>query len=171
MILLFLACDKDQLVTPEEFQDLYGVDHQFYTEAVSDECFDGALSALFMPEGPESAHAFEYPIYMPLLEETPFNTSVDLREPFMGMDVVISGAADGSLSISSSVIPSVLLGGNFGDCSSTMTVDAEFSPRPSGFVGLASIALSAFESGDDSCPVPSSNECTVQLQVYSELIQ
>ena len=165
---LLVGCGEEKLKTPKEFAHLYGVEHSFQTLGVEDACFDGALEILFMPEGANNPHEFEYPIYMPLLEETPYQGSVDFREPFVGMDVEIAGDETGLLSIEGAIMEAVALGGSFGDCAADMTVSAEFSPAEEGFSGAANIQLSNLQSAEEACPVPSSETCVVQLQLFTE---
>lgn len=167
-LLSLYGCGQDNLKTPEEFEHLFGVKHDFNTYAVDDACFDGALEILFMPEGSEQPHEFEYPIYMPLLEETPYRDTVDFREPFIGMEVEIVGDPSGELSISDSVMSDVELGGSFGDCTATMSVSALFIPGTDGFSGTAEIGLSNLQSVDASCPVPSTEACAVTLRLLTE---
>ena len=166
---LFLAaCGEGKLTTPEAFAHLYGIEHSFQTLGVTDQCFDGALEILFMPEGSDNPHEFEYPIYMPLLEETPYQGSVDFREPFVGMDIEIVGDETGQLSIEGAVMRAVALGGSFGDCAADMTVAADFTPFENGFSGVANIQLSNLQSTEEACPVPSSESCEVRLQLITE---
>ena len=166
-VIFFAACGKEKLKTPEAFAHLYGLEHSFQTLGVEDQCFDGALEILFMPEGASNPHEFEYPIYMPFLEETPYQGSVDFREPFVGMDVDIVGDETGQLSIDGAVMEAVALGGSFGDCIADMTVAADFTPTEDGFSGVADIQLSNLQSSEESCPVPSTDRCTVQLQLMT----
>lgn len=164
-LVLLAGCDQQALKTPKEFEHLYGLEHDFQTLGVEDQCFDGALEILFMPEGANNPHEFEYPIYMPLLEETPYQGSVDFREPFVGMDVNIVGDDTGQLSIDGAVMGAVSLGGSFADCVADMTVNAEFSPTQDGFSGIANIQISNLQSSEGACPVSSDDVCQVVLQL------
>jgi len=163
---LLLACggtDKD--TGAEADQPWHDGEFDFYTQSVEDGCLEGALEALFMPDGPEVPHEFEYPIYLPGYDQLPYTSTVDLRAPFVEMPVTIEDGGDGDLAMRGSVMESVALGAaSYGDCVVTMTVDADLSPVTADEVeGSASIAISDARGDDGRCPVFSSNDCQVHL--------
>jgi hypothetical protein len=144
-------------------------DYQFYTLAADDGCLDGALEALFMPEGPDSEHAFEYAIYVAGREELPATYDVDLREPFMGMTVTLTAAEDGTVRLRGSVMDEISLGAAYGDCVTTMTVDADFTPvTTSQLEGRARIDMSDARGDDGLCPVFDANPCEVTLTLVGD---
>jgi len=144
-------------------------DHQFYTVAMQDSCLDGALETLFMPEGPESEHAFSYPIFLPGYEELPSTYTVDLREPFVGMEVRLDSSDGVTLELRGSVMESVLLGSAYGDCTVTMSVDADLLPvADRRLEGTAWISLSDATGSEELCPVFSSDPCEVVLNLRAE---
>jgi len=142
-----------------------GGDFDFYTQSVEDDCLGGALEALFMPDGPGEPHAFEHSIYLPDTSELPYSSTVDLREPFVEMPVVIEDGGDGGFTIRGSVMEAVALGeASYGDCLVTMTVDADLSlVDVNELEGSASISISDPRGDDGRCPVFSSDDCVVGL--------
>ena len=144
-------------------------EHQFYTVAMADSCLDGALETLFMPEGPASEHAFSYPIYLPGYDELPSSYTIDLREPFVGMDVELDSSDGLTLELRGSVMESVLLGSAYGDCTVTMRVDADLTPVAQGRLnGTAWISISDAQGSEELCPVFSGNPCEVVLNLRAE---
>jgi len=143
-------------------------DYQFYTLHAGDACLDGALEALFMPEGRDTAHPFEFPIYVPSADETPLSYYVDFRVPFVGMPVTVEKASDG-LQIRGSVMESVLLNQvQYGNCVATMSVDADLWPSDGDIGGEARIAVSDPRGSDNRCPVFDSDPCQVTLDLLAE---
>ena len=156
-----------QVDTPVEHR---AGDYQFYTLAVEDGCLDGAMEALFMPNGPEASHAFAYPVYVAGLEELPSTYPIDLREPFMGMTVTLTAGDDGTIKLRGSVMDDVSLGDIYGDCVSTMTVDADFTPLTSTELeGRAWIDISNPRGAEGLCPVFDADPCEVQLSLHGTL--
>ncbi len=176
MALLVAGCeaDDDSQQDPERevlrLEELTGGDYQFYTLAVSDGCLDGALEALFMPAGPATRHAFEYPVYLPSADELPISYSVDFREPFMGMDVTVDRLDDSTLDVDGSTMQAVALGGTSGDCVADMEADAEIWPVASDEVeGAAVIEVRDPRGDDELCPVFDADPCQVALTLAAEL--
>jgi len=141
-------------------------DYQFYTVAMEDGCLDGALETLFMPEGPENEHAFEYKIYLPHYDELPTSYAIDLRDPFVGMDVSLYSDDDVTLQLRGAVMESVLLGTAYGDCTVDMQVDADLLPISKGRIeGVAWLNIQNPQGSEDLCPVFASDDCLVTLSL------
>jgi hypothetical protein len=142
-----------------------GGDFWFYTFDVDDGCFEGALRALFMPEGADEPHRFSYLIYLPSYDELPYDEDIDLREPFVEMPVRIVEGAEGQLQIQGSVMDDVLLGERYGGCTVTMTVDADLRPTDADTAtGNSEISMSNMNA-DPLCPVLTSADCRVSLEL------
>lgn len=165
LLLAIAGCSGNQAVP----KDIEAGDYQFFTRAVEDTCLDGALEALFMPAGPDTPHAFEYPVYVPAVDETPLSYNVDFREPFVGMPVTVE-ATDLGLAIRGSVMDAVLLNeGQYGDCVATMSVDADLWPADD-LAGEATIDVSNPRGDDGRCPVFEADPCEVFLDLSAERI-
>jgi hypothetical protein len=145
-------------------------EYDFRTEAAVDECLGGALEALFMPEGPETPHAFAYPIYIPGQDELPATYDIDLRAPFIGMPVTVEDAGQGALAVRGAVMESVLLDEvRYGDCAATMTVDIDLYPLTSTTLdGQARLEVSDARGAEELCPVFAADPCQVTLAVAAE---
>jgi len=167
-LLVLPACQDPGETGPSEerlpLAELKGGDYQFYTEGVEDGCLDGALEALFMPEGPATPHPFEYPVYVPSLEELPMSYAVDFREPFVGMDVTVSQLDETTLQVDGDTMPDVELGVASGDCAADMEADALLWAVGEGALrGTADIAVRDPEGSEGLCPVFDQDPCTVEL--------
>jgi hypothetical protein len=144
-----------------------GGEFDFQTTDADDACLGGALEVLFMPNGPETPQDFEYSIYLPSYDELPMSYAIDLREPFVGMEVTVREGPEGGLSIRDSIMESVELGvGSYGDCVVTMSVDADFIPNSATAVeGIAIIEISDPRGSEERCPVLDSDPCDVELNI------
>lgn len=163
-----LACAGDANL--EEVKDFQGGDFQFSTVIARDECLEGAMEALFMPEGPDEPHPFEYPIHVPSWDELPAAYDIDLREPFVGMPVTVEEGDAGTYAVRGSVMDEVLLDtAKYGDCVVTMTVDADLQPTGADTLdGEAHIAVSDPRGAEELCPVFSGDPCQVALALVAE---
>ena len=171
--LLLFACGDDPKDTAEDSFDpttWSGGDFDFETLAANDACLGGALEALFMPNGPDAPHEFEFPIRLPGYEEVPVSYAVDLRSPFLSMPVTVDSTDGIAFEIRGSVMESVELGyASYGDCVVTMSVDADLSPTSADLVtGNATITVTNPRGEDDRCPVFEVAPCTVQLDLAAE---
>ena len=147
-------------------------DYQFYTLAVEDSCLDGALEAVFMPQGPDSPHPFEFPVFLPAPDQAPLTYDVDFRAPFVGMTITIEADGDG-LRIEDSVMPAVRVDADrYGDCDVTITVDADLAPAGTDtLAGTASLALSNPRGSDGRCPPFDADPCTLELTLRADFQQ
>lgn len=144
-------------------------DYQFYTVRAEDACLDGAMAALFMPGGRDARHPFEFPIPLPAWEDLPQSYEVDFRAPFLGMPVTVEGT-DVGFEIRGSVMDSVLLDeSSYGDCVTTMQVDADFEPETATLLyGVAQIDVSNPRGDEGRCPVFDEDPCRVTLELEAE---
>ena len=155
---LLLGC------VPTPASEIQAGNYLFSTVAAEDQCLDGAMEALFMPEGPATPNAFEFPVYLPARTDTPLSYEVSFRAPSLGMPVtVIRG--DTGLAIDGSVMDAIILDAErYGNCTVTMTVDANFQPGEAGIVnGTAQIAVSNPRGSDNRCPPFQADPCIVDL--------
>ena len=147
-----------------------GGDYDFFTLAADDACLGGALEALFMPAGPDTPHAFTYPIPIPATENLPSTYTIDLREPFVGLPITLTRGADGTLRIRGAVMESVALGPAYGDCAVTMSVDGDVAPvNPRRLAGTATLTLTNPRGAQGLCPVFDASPCTVALTLDARL--
>jgi hypothetical protein len=170
LLLLALACGgapaDDAEGDGESTAVWEGGELDFVTRAVDDECLGGALEALFMPEGPNTPHPFLYPVYAPPYDALPSSYDVDFREPFIGMPVTVTEGDDGVLEIRGSVMDEVTMGFTWGDCVTTMAVDADLFPTgATTLVGEARISISDPRGEQERCPVFDQDPCTVTLDL------
>ena len=148
-----------------------GGDYEVATVAMTDDCLDGALEALFMPKGRDTPQVFEYPVYVPGLDELPLTYDISLREPFVGVEMTVDAAPEG-LRASSDVIDAVLLNEPlYGDCVSSLQAKVDLLPDSSSSgTGKAELTMSDFLGEEDRCPLDElqSDPCLVTLDLTLE---
>jgi hypothetical protein len=170
-LLLAMACSGGE--TPVTVADGFtAADYQFWTTAAVDGCLDGALRALFMPEGLETSHPFEYLVYVPSPQEMPLTYEVSFRAPFVGMEVSVVDGGNGSVSFDDSLIESVLLNDAlYGDCTVDMVVSGLLVPEGDGTYGngTAILALQNAQGSEGRCPPLDSDPCRVELTIFAEI--
>jgi hypothetical protein len=151
--------------------DYTGGDFMITTVAVSDGCLDGALEVLFMPDGPATPNAWEYPTYLPPFADMPSTYAIDLREPFMGIVITVEDAGNYQMRVEDAVMEEVLLGEDrYGDCAVTMTCDVDLTVLGRNRVeGTTAIALSDPRGDDGRCPVFDQLPCTMTLTLTGGL--
>lgn len=154
---------------PDEYT---GGDFDFLTVGVEDGCLDGALEALFMPDGPTVANAWEYPVHLPGFDDMPETYPIDLRAPFVGIQVTVEEAGENRMTVANAVMESVLLGEEqYGDCVVTMTCDVDLEVVSSTRVeGSVAISISNPRGDDDRCPVFDQLPCAMALTVEADKI-
>lgn len=167
MIWLLFACNPSSNET-NVLPDFYGKNHQITTYAVDDKCFDGAMTLLYMPQGSDVPQQFQYPVYVPTIEELPLTYEISLREPFIGMMITATDAGGGKISIGDGRMEEVSLGSTFGECIATMDVKAEISPGIDQFDVVSTVTISELRGDDLGCPIPQSDICEVSLYMESE---
>jgi len=163
----------DDDVSQENPADYTGGDFLITTMAVEDGCLDGALEVLFMPDGPATPNAWEYPTYLPPFDEMPKSYAIDLREPFMGIEITVEDAGNYQMRVDDAVMEEVLLGEDrYGDCAVTMTCDVDMTVLGRRHVeGTTAIALSDPRGDDGRCPVFDQLPCTMTLTLTGELVE
>jgi len=166
MIWLLFACNPTSNKA-NSVSDFYGKNHQVTTYAVEDLCFDGAMTLLYMPEGQDVPQQFQYPVYVPTLEELPMTYEISFREPFIGMMVTATDAGGGNISLGEGQMEEVSLGSTFGECIATMDVEAEITPGVGQFDIVSIVTISDLRGDEQSCPVPRLNICQVSLYMES----
>jgi hypothetical protein len=150
--------------------DYSGGDFDFTTLTVEDGCLDGALEALFMPDGPSVPNAWSYPVHLPAFEEMPETYPIDLREPFVGILVTVESAGDNRMKVEDAVMESVLLGQEqYGDCVVSMTAGVDLDVVSASHVeGSVAISIADPRGEDDRCPVFDQLPCTMTLTVDAQ---
>ena len=162
--------DDDGTPTPGDPSEYTGGDFQFTTLAVDDGCLDGALEVLFMPNGPEVPRNWDYATYLPSFDEMPTTYSIDLRAPFIGIQITVEDAGDYRMTVDDAVMSDVLLDEErYGDCTVTMTCDVDLTVVDSLHVeGTTAISMS--DGVDEHCPVFTTDPCTMTLTLVAEKI-
>ncbi len=168
-LLVLAGCPEDG---PGAATDYTGGEFQFTTLAVDDQCLDGALEVLFMPEGPEVPRQWDYAAYLPSFGEMPATYTIELREPFGSIEVEVHDGGDGRMVASDAVMDEVLLGEDqYGDCAVTMTCDVDLAVQNADRVeGTTAISIADPRGDDGRCPVFDASPCTVTLTLQADRI-
>ena len=167
MMWLLLACAGSG-----DDVELSAGDYQFATVDMEDACLDGALEALFMPQGRTVAQEFEFPVYVPSLAELPTSYEISLREPFVGMPVTVTRSGETGLALTGEMESVQLDESLYGDCVVTMTVEAELVPvtkKTGDMTALVDIS-NARSQADDRCPPLDADPCQVTLWIEGEAL-
>ncbi len=164
MILMLLACSGSG---PAEDPAFLGGDYELATISMEDGCLDGALEALFMPQGRDTPQVFEYPIYVPGQNELPMTYEISLREPFVGVEITVDAGESTTLEGSTGVIDEVLLNeALYGDCVSSLQGEVQLVPETeeSG-TGTAQLTMADFRGSEERCPELDDDPCPVRLDL------
>jgi hypothetical protein len=163
MFLFFLACSNGV----DEGAPFDAGEYEVSTVAMVDGCLDGALEALFMPNGRDTPQVFEFPIYLPGQDELPMTYDISLRAPFVGVEVTVSDGGEGVLDGVTGSIDEVLLNEPlYGDCGADMQGTVVLSPDSSASgTGLVELTLANFEGSEERCPTLDADPCPVQLDL------
>ncbi len=137
---------------------------QIFTLLVDDQCLDGGLNPLFMPQGTEEPWAWPHLIRVYPPSALPQTYDLTLRPPFHEMSVTAERVSSTEQQLTVHPNPSVLIGPEqFGDCavelSGTVHVDLTGSDQ---IEGVASLNLSD-PGGDERCPADMPTSCAVLL--------
>ncbi len=164
LVALFaLGCGDEEAPDLADTVDFASGEFQITTHSVVDECLDGGLNLLFMPEGDETPWGWEFPIELYAESELPRTYDIQLRDPFGAMTV---NAVDSGVDLQQMIAnkDGVSLGSQYGDCVANIDSVVEMSLVDSNTAeGLASLSLSN-PVGDD-CPVDLPPSCSVFLSI------
>jgi hypothetical protein len=168
MLWIFLLACGDTAGTSSK--NWTGGQFEMYTLQVEDSCFDGAMEVLFMPGGPGTPHAFEFPVYLPGFDELPLSYDVSLREPFVSIPITIEREDEQTMS-GSGQIDSVLLNPTaYGDCEATLGVQLLLTPISEDTLdGTATINMVNLRGEEDRCPVPAADPCQIDLSLFAQV--
>ena len=83
--LLLAACGED--AEPDDTVDFATGDFAISTNVVDDQCLDGGLNLLFMPNGTDTPWAWPFPVTLYAESALPSDYMIQLREPFGQLSV------------------------------------------------------------------------------------
>jgi hypothetical protein len=166
MIVLFLfACES----TAKDGEGFQGGSFQFTTTGVDDQCNDGALDLVFMPEG--TPQDFEKPIELPSVADLPQTYSIDIQDPFSNMEVTVAaGASEDQMEVLGAVQTGVELDAEaWPGCKVDSVIDIYLTITGENEVeGNAVLSTSSYD--EDSCPAEESDPCDILLDLTASRI-
>lgn len=151
--LLVVACGEEEEGNGENGDAFEGGSFTVTVDEVDDQCFDGAMNTVILPEG--EAVELPQPVSLPGLDELPAQTDITFNDPFHpaeGVDLEASGdngmqIADGGIEQTDVDIET----DEDGECLTQLTIDAELiTTGEDTLTGTGTLTISEAE-GDD-CP-------------------
>lgn len=134
------------------------------TLVVDDQCLDGGLNLLFMPNGTDTPWEWPHSVTLLAEDELPRAYDITLRPPFGQMRVDAQDAGVNLQLLQGRTNEAVTLGeAQFGACVADMAARVQVQlDAPDAASGVAEITMSN-PRGDDRCPVEMPAECTLLL--------
>ena len=168
LVLIFIAsisaCSDDPVTEDTSGIDFPNGDFDISTTLVDDQCLDGGLNLLFMPNGQDEPWLWPYPIQMHGQSALPKTYDIQLREPFGTMTVAVTNEGGPIQRFEGERKIGVLLGAqNFGECVVDMDVVVEVKLLDSDSVEGAGVVQMTNPRGDERCPVDMPATCEVVL--------
>lgn len=138
---------------------------QLTTHAIVDGCLDGGLDLLFMPNGTAAPYDLAHPTDFYAYGDLPKTYDIQLQDPFRAMTVTVEQDGANRMKIENSTQTDVVVdAANYGDCSADMTVNAGIVIVDNDNLNVtATLSITGWASSGDTCPVFSSDPCTVTL--------
>jgi hypothetical protein len=172
LALVLGACvGTDDTGNPDDF-DFPGGNFQFSNVAVADDCLDGAMAALFLPEGPGSRQDWAVTTELPPWGALPAAYVMDMQAPFQDMDIeVFAGSAEGTLVIDGALQEGVHFDeATYPDCTVNMDIAADVVIDGDDSVhGVAFFQVSGYAG--DSCPPFATDPCQITLNFVGARVQ
>ncbi len=139
------------------------------TYEVKDECLDGGLELLFMPDGKDKPYAVsDTPTELPDQSTLPKTLTVNLKAPFKALDIKLESKAANQMSVKDAKQTGIQVDKtNYGDCVVDMNVNADITAASADALDLAvTIDVSKWTSAaDKKCPTPKAEPCKVTLSM------
>jgi len=139
---------------------------QLFVHSVEDDCLDGSLQLVFMPNGTNEPYALQNKTYIPGEAELPADLVIKLNDPFSNMPVTYQSAGAYTYEIRDAFQSQVELNLPSGQCAADMNITADVTiDAPDAISLTASVSLTAFSSADDLCPEFDADICSVTLDM------
>ncbi len=167
LLLPFLfACPPSEGDDTGASEGVAGGNFDFMTTGVDDQCSDGALNVVYLPDGAGTTNDFGAPIYIPGDDELPYNGSVDLPDPFTDVTVDITGdATAGTRAFAGAQNTQVDLDPDtYADCKVDIGIAADCTLSGADAIACTATLEMSSATGAD-CPTFDSDPCTVTLDI------
>ena len=140
---------------------------QFTNTAVDDACLDGGFTVLFLPEGNGTENDWAYPVELPAWDNLPATYSIQLQEPFSGMEITVTEGGSEQFSMAGALQTGVVFNeDSYPDCTVDLNIDATINIETSDSVTGQAFMTVDNPSGD-TCPVfEGGTPCQVTLDFY-----
>jgi len=146
-----------------------GGNFQLTTQAVDDECLEGSLSIVFMPEGDAKPYKLANTTELPASDALPASYEISLQAPFTELPVKVE--ADGSnMKIADANQTDILVDEDqWADCRANMEIDASITIADDDNVDVnATITVTGWNGS--TCPVATSG-CTIKLTMTGDRVE
>ena len=143
-----------------------GQNYDFKVVAVDDQCNNGALNVLFLPEGAGSENAFDDPILVPGKDDLPWEGEIKLPDPFQKVQVKIEGT-DETRTIADADNTGVLLDETtYPGCIVDFLTDVQLNiADPARVTGNAVLSMSKLRGELENCPDVTSDPCDITIDL------
>jgi hypothetical protein len=161
LVSLFISCTNSKTDTAQSV-DFVGGNFQFTNSSVDDQCFDGAFSVVFLPDG--TAHDWAYPVEIPDEDALPATYNIQLEEPFSVMEVTVSsGGSNGSFVIGNALQEDVLFDEErYQDCIVDLSIEANITAVDNDNIS-GQATLQVVEYTGETCPDFAPSPCNILL--------
>ena len=144
------------------------------TFEVQDQCLDGGLDLVFMPEGVDTPYRLAEDNELPAASALPSSQTIKLQAPFDSMAVEITDAGTGAMRIVDAQQPDVVVDeSQWGQCKADMVIEADITVVDDNNVNIAaSVSVNTWKDGPtdgDACPT--ANPCIVTLSMRGSRVQ
>jgi hypothetical protein len=149
-----------------------GGSFQFSNLDVSDACLDGAMAALFLPEGHGTTQDWAVTTELPAWDALPAAYVMQMQDPFKDMDIeVFAGDTVGTLVIDGAQQIGVYFDETtYPDCTVNMDISADVVIDGDDSVhGVAAFQVSGHTG--DSCPPFATDPCQISLDFVGMAVQ
>jgi len=166
-VLALAGCGDDgESTVAYPFPDFQAGGFDVVTTLVDDQCLDGGLNPLFMPNGADTPWQWPYAITLYPLADLPQTYAIELRAPFGAMTITASYTGGATQGLVSEPNVGVLLGEDrFGQCVADMSADVHLELLSEDHVsGVVTLTMSD-PRGDEMCPVDMPASCEVLLTI------
>ncbi len=167
-LLVLAACGEKDDTAGFDYSTFEAGTFQFTTNAVSDACYDGSMSLVFMPEG--TANDWAATTELPGWADLPASYELGLPDPFLSMDVTVTDGGSGVLSLDPTDQPDLvpLDEDNYPDCMVQMAISATLTIVDADNVQGSATLTTTGMSEDEDCPQDYLEDpCDITLDVVA----
>ena len=140
---------------------------QLTTYGIQDNCLDGGLEILFMPQGSQTPYDLANTTEFFAYADLPKSYNISLQAPFTDMPVTVEQDGLNKMKVENSLQTDVELdNATYGDCNADMAIDADIVIVDADNLTLSvELEVSDWQSSGQTCPTPKTDPCKVTLDM------